>query len=120
MPKKSVKQNLINRVEEHTECRTATGRKTTNNDTVFTPEIDRQIIEGFLKDRETMFANLTHEHMSKEAILRRAGALGFNKDIFSQIKRDGVEPEARKCLRCGKYFASMGMHNRLCTKCRKE
>jgi FPG/IleRS zinc finger protein len=120
LSEKFSKQDLRNRVEEHSKYRTATGRKRTSNDMVFTPEIDRQIIEGFLKDQETLFANLAHEHMSKEAILRRAGELGFNKNIFSLIKRDGVEPEARKCLRCGKYFASVGMHNRLCTKCRKE
>jgi hypothetical protein len=86
----------------------------------FTPEIDRRIIEGFLNNQKTLLATLTNEQLSKGAILKRAGELGLNKEFFTMIKRDGVEPEARKCLRCGKYFASVGAHNRLCTKCRKE
>ena len=94
--------------------------KKKSNHTFLTPEIDRQIIEGFLKDQETLLAKLTNEHLSKGAILRRADELGLNRDFLKLTKRDGTNPAARKCLRCGKYFASMGAHNRLCTKCRKE
>ena len=94
--------------------------KKKGNDARFTPEIDRQIIEGFLKDQEILLAKLTSEHLSKKAILRRADELGLNREFLRLTKRDGTKPAARKCLRCGKYFASVGAQNRICTKCRKE
>jgi Zinc finger found in FPG and IleRS len=90
------------------------------DDALFTLEIDRQIIEGFLKDQETLLAKLEKEHFSNGAILMRATELGMNKDFFELKKRGGGKPAARKCLRCGRYFASLGAHNRLCKKCRKE
>jgi hypothetical protein len=94
--------------------------KKKSDDAGFTREIDRQIIEGFLKDQEILLAKLTSEHFSEEVILQRAIELGLNKDFFERIKRGHVKPAARKCLRCNKYFASIGAHNRLCSKCRKE
>jgi len=86
----------------------------------FTSEIDRQIIESFLKNPEAEPVRLTNEHLSREAIVKRLGELGLNKSFFALIKRDGVDPAARECLRCSKYFASLGAQNRLCAKCRKE
>ena len=120
LPRKSSEPDLSHRVGEHAKGGAVNGGKKKSNNAVFTPEIDRQIIEGFLKDQEILLAKLTSEHLTKRAILRRADELGLNRDFLKLTKKDGAKPAARKCLRCGKYFASVGAHNRICTKCRKE
>lgn len=36
------------------------------------------------------------------------------------IRAQGDEPKERRCMACGKSFASEGWHNRLCNSCQKR
>jgi hypothetical protein len=118
--KKSSKLDLLNRVDENAEGGVV-NKKKKSNETAFTQEIDRQIIEGFLKDQKTSLDKLTNTNLSKGSISKRAIELGLNKDFLKLTKKNNAnKPTARKCLHCGKYFASVGAHNRLCARCRKE
>ncbi|MCP4605032.1 MAG: hypothetical protein GY847_31670 [Proteobacteria bacterium] len=91
-----------------------------SKDAVYTPIIDRQIIEGFLKDQEAMLKELAQSGFSRQSILKRAEGLGMNKEFYKLSRREGTDPAARKCLRCNKYFASLGLHNRMCRYCRTQ
>ncbi len=35
-------------------------------------------------------------------------------------RASGDEPKERRCMSCGKSFASEGWHNRLCNPCQKR
>jgi hypothetical protein len=95
-------------------------KKCKRDDPAFTQVVDKQIIEGFIKDRQAAINELTRLGLSRDEIIRRSVELGMNGEFFVLIRRGGVDPAARKCLRCNKYFASLGAHNRLCARCRSK
>lgn len=96
------------------------GRRRDKDTEHFSPEIDRQIIEGFLGDRDVMLRSLEGAGISREAIFRRAGKLGLTRDFLEQCRFGGVEPAVRRCLNCNEAFVSLGPQNRLCKRCRTK
>ena len=87
----------------------------------FTPDIDKRIIEGFLRDRETMLGELASETgLSRTVILKRAEELGLNSTFVQQCRRADGSAVVRGCLRCDAWFVSMGPQNRLCKRCRAK
>lgn len=86
----------------------------------FTPEIDRQIIEGFLEDQEATLHNLAKAGFTRQVVLDRAGQLGLSSDFIKKLRSSGVEVLVRRCLNCDEEFLSEGRQNRLCNRCRKR
>lgn len=94
--------------------------------------IDRRIIEGMLRDRDTFIEEMEHEGFTQAAVLRRAAELGLSEALIRQVK--GVAADlagerpgrraapsslgARTCLSCDRVFLSSGPGNRLCMRCR--
>lgn len=89
-------------------------------DVMFTREIDRRIIDGYIGGWRAMIEELAQEEgIAPEAIARRGECLGMTKDSL-----EGGDPggrrgaAARECLRCERTFLSFGIQNRLCRRCR--
>ena len=97
------------------------------------PQQDRRIIEGMLRDREALFAELAGLGVGKNAVLRRAAELGLSEALIRQLRgvaadlagdrQAGRRPVpsslgARTCLSCDRVFLSSGPGNRLCMRCR--
>jgi hypothetical protein len=94
--------------------------------------VDRRIIEGMLRDRDTFIEEMEHEGFTQAAVLRRAAELGLSEALIRQVKgvaadlageRPGRRPApsslgARTCLSCDRVFLSSGPGNRLCMRCR--
>lgn len=94
--------------------------------------VDRRIIEGMLRDRDTFIEEMEHEGFTQSAVLRRAAELGLSEALIRQVKgvaadlageRPGRRPApsslgARTCLSCDRVFLSSGPGNRLCMRCR--
>ncbi len=91
--------------------------KRKKSDLVFTPKIDKQIIEGLLENREYLFAELERDNFNKSVILQRASELGMSEDMGQKYQKGKIDAAARLCLRCNRYFASIGKNNRLCRRC---
>ncbi len=87
---------------------------------LFTPEVDRRIIDGFLGDRAAMLEALAKEGLSEKAVRSRAAALGLTREFIAQCHLGGVDVLVRKCLVCDAPFVSLGAHNRLCLRCLKK
>ncbi|MBW1871069.1 MAG: hypothetical protein JRJ19_03340 [Deltaproteobacteria bacterium] len=84
---------------------------------LFTPEIDKLIIEGFLGNQRAMFFELRQEGFSRLEVVHRAAKLGLTKQFIQQCNENGVILTIRECLGCNKSFVSTGVHNRLCRGC---
>ena len=96
------------------------------------PRLDRRIIEGMLRDRDTFIAKMGREGYTEGAVLRRAAELGLSEALIRQVKsvaadlagerpgRRGAPASlgARTCLSCDRIFLSSGPGNRLCMRCR--
>jgi hypothetical protein len=94
--------------------------------------VDRRIIEGMLRDRDTFIEQMEQEGFTQAAVLRRAAELGLSEALIRQVKgvaadlageRPGRRPApsslgARTCLSCDRVFLSSGPGNRLCMRCR--
>ena len=96
------------------------------------PILDRRIIEGMLKDRSALMAEMAKLGYGTNAVLRRAAELGLSEALIRQVK--GVAADlagerpgrrdtpaslgARTCLCCDRVFLSSGPGNRLCMRCR--
>lgn len=94
--------------------------------------VDRRIIEGMLRDRDTFIEEMETEGFTQAAVLRRAAELGLSEALIRQVKgvaadlageRPGRRPApsslgARTCLSCDRVFLSSGPGNRLCMRCR--
>lgn len=91
-----------------------------DNTAVFTPEIDRQIITGFLADKEATLRQLTRAGFNRKRVLDRAGTLGLSSDFLKRHRLSGGDVSVRRCLNCDEEFLSMGRQNRLCNRCRKK
>jgi hypothetical protein len=87
-------------------------------DVRFTRDIDRRIIDGYLRDLRAMVEELGRAGISKEAILRRGEALGVTKDALASGELGPQRAAARECLCCDRTFLSFGIQNRLCRRCR--
>lgn len=81
-------------------------------------EIDRRIIEGYLQDPRSMIEELGQAGIAKEEIIRRGAALGVTPAVLSVEEPGRSGLAARVCLRCDQAFLSLGIHNRLCRRCR--
>jgi len=86
----------------------------------FTPEIDLQIVDGVLGDSENMLATLTRAGFSKEEIHRRSRSLGLSNRFIAQCRAGDIVVSVRRCLNCDDKFLSMGVHLRLCVRCRRS
>lgn len=87
----------------------------------FTPEMDCEIIRGYVDGREAMFECFEKEHgFSRSAVIRRATALGISQHFIEQLSLSEITYSPRPCLKCDKIFLSRGPGNRLCPKCTKQ
>ncbi len=87
----------------------------------FTPEIDCEIIRGYLDGRDAMIVRLERQHgLSQSAVLKRAAILGLNRQVVEQLSLSELTYGPRSCLACEKIFLSRGPGNRLCTRCIKR
>jgi hypothetical protein len=87
----------------------------------FSLDIDCEIIRGYVDDQEAMFTRLKQRHgLSRNAIKKRASALGIDRKVVEQLSLSGLTYGLRPCLRCEKGFLSRGAGNRLCPKCIKQ
>ncbi len=93
------------------------GIRIKKEDLVFTPEIDKQIIVGFLGDQRAMFRELRELGFTRITVINRAAKLGLTQQFIQQCSEDGVTLTIRDCLGCNKTFVSTGSHNRLCRSC---
>ncbi len=95
---------------------------------VFTPELDREILDAFIEGETDTIDRLLHDGWTKPALTKRAQELGFNeadlqkeREVARQL-RDGEivrgKVKGRTCLRCARVFVSLGPGNRLCSLCR--
>jgi hypothetical protein len=95
-------------------------RKNTTTPDRFTPEIDKQIIDGFLGDKRAMFEELALAGFSMDDIYKRTKSLGLSNDFIAKYKADNTSVSVRRCLNCDDTFVSMGVHLRLCLRCRRN
>lgn len=86
----------------------------------FNSQIDKEIIEGFLSDKNAMLATMTAAGFSKRAIRERAEKLGLTQSLLAQFSAGEVELSVRTCLNCDEPFISVGVFNRLCKRCRSR
>lgn len=86
---------------------------------LFTPEIDRRIIEGFLEDQEAALLELGKAGFTRKVVLDRAWKLGLSSDFLKKHRSSGGV-SLRRCLNCDEEFLSEGPQNRLCNRCRKR
>jgi hypothetical protein len=95
-------------------------RKSTTAPDRFTPEIDKQIIDGFVGDKEAMFEELALAGFSKDEIYKRSKSLGLSSNFVAQCRAGNTAVSVRRCLNCDETFVSMGVHLRLCLRCRRS
>ena len=86
----------------------------------FSLEIDQQIIKGFLVDQETTLRELAKAGFPRSVVLDRAGKLGLTSDLLKRLRLERLDVSVRRCLNCDEAFLSLGMQNRLCSRCRKR
>ena len=90
-------------------------------DSQFTPDIDCEIIRGYVDGQEAMFEHLEKRYgLGRSTVTKRANALGINERLIQQLKLGGFTYGPRSCLDCNRVFASRGPENRLCSKCAKR
>ena len=87
---------------------------------MFTPELDKQILDGFLEDREATLREMAKAGFSRQVVLDRAGKLGLSTDFIKKHRGKGLSVTLRRCLSCDTTFVSAGKQNRLCSRCRKR
>jgi hypothetical protein len=87
---------------------------------LFTPAIDKQIIEGFLGDQKAMFSQMREQGFTRITVIYRAAKLGLTQQFIQQCSENGVTLTIRDCLGCNKTFVSTGSHNRLCRGCQTK
>ena len=92
----------------------------TKSATSFTLAEDNRLIGGFLECEEEMFEELAKAGHSRAAVLERALAMGVTREFITLCRRSNAKVAMRTCLGCGKHFASVGLHNRLCQHCRSK
>lgn len=98
------------------------------------PQLDRQIIEGMLRDRDLLLDHMESKGYNRNAVVQRAADLGLSEAMVRQVR--GVAADlagdrtgstrrpvpsslgARTCLSCDRVFLSNGPANRLCSRCR--
>jgi hypothetical protein len=86
----------------------------------FSLEIDQQIIKGLLVDQEATLRELAKAGFPRSVVLDRAGKLGLTSDLLKMHRLDRLDVSVRRCLNCDEAFLSLGMQNRLCSRCRKR
>ena len=75
----------------------------------FTPELDCEIIRGYIDGREAMFERLENRcGLSRSAITKRAHLLGLTDRVIQQLSLSDVTYGPRSCLRCVSPPASEG------------
>ena len=86
----------------------------------FNSQVDKEIIEGFLSDKNAMLSNLSAAGYSKRAIRERAEKLGLTQSLLAQYDSGEIELTVRTCLNCDEPVTSVGVFNRLCKRCRSR
>ena len=86
----------------------------------FSLEIDRRIIKGLLVDQEATLRELAKAGFPRSVVLDRAGKLGLTSDLLKRHRLERLDVSVRRCLNCDETFLSLGMQNRLCSRCRKR
>lgn len=86
--------------------------------TKYSRALDRRIIEGYLHDPRAMFEALGRAGVAAEQIMRRGVTLGVTPALLDLQEPECSALAARECLCCERPFLSVGIHNRLCRRCR--
>ncbi|HOX44372.1 MAG TPA: hypothetical protein PK668_12285 [Myxococcota bacterium] len=86
----------------------------------FTLDIDGCIVRGYLSNRRAMLRELAGQGYSRSAVLHRARELGLSAQFVKWCAIGKPDVALRACLGCGTPFVSVGVHNRLCPRCRHK
>lgn len=85
---------------------------------VFSDSVDDCIVEGFLTDRRATIRSLRARGFTRAAVIDRARQLGLSEQFIKACSIGEAAVALRPCLRCDERFLSVGVHNRLCHRCK--